>query len=69
MSDIFFPLIADKIFGEFCDFNPSTQAFNTLCGFAEPKDLATTSWIPKTSQTDLIGPPAIIPFQLEQLSK
>ena len=33
----------------------------TLYGFAEPKDLATTSWIPTTSQTDLIAPPAIIP--------
>ena len=43
MSDIFFPLIADKIFGEFCDFNPLTQALRTLCGFAEPRDLATTS--------------------------
>ena len=37
------------------------HAFKTLCGFAEPKDLATTSWIPKTSQTDLMAPPAIIP--------
>ena len=61
ISDIFFPLIADNNFGEFCDFNPSTQAFKTLCGFAEPRDLATTSCIPKTSHTDLIAPPAIIP--------
>ena len=61
MSDIFFPLIAESIFGEFCDFNPFTQAFKTLCGFAEPKDLATTSCIPRTSHTDLIAPPAIIP--------
>ena len=61
MSDIFFPLIADKIFGEFWDFKPFKQAFKTSCGFAEPNDLATTSWIPKTSQTDRIAPPAIIP--------
>ena len=37
------------------------HALRTLCGFAEPKDFATTSWIPNTSQTDLIAPPAIIP--------
>ena len=43
MSEIFLPLIADKILGEFCDFKPFTQAFNTLYGLAEPKDLATTS--------------------------
>ena len=43
MSDIFFPLIADNIFGELCDFKPLTQAFKTLCGLAEPNDLATTS--------------------------
>ena len=61
ISPIFFPLIADKIFGEFWDLSPFTQAFKTLCGLAEPRDLATTSWIPKTSQTDLIAPPAIIP--------
>ena len=42
-------------------FNPFTHAFKTLWGFAEPTDLATTSWIPKTSHTDLIAPPAIIP--------
>ena len=30
-------------------------------GLAEPKDFATTSWIPNTSQTDRIAPPAIIP--------
>ena len=41
--------------------SPFTQAFKTLCGFADPNDFATTSWIPKTSQTDLIAPPAIIP--------
>ena len=34
---------ADKILGEFCDLNPFTQAFKTLCGFAEPNDFATTS--------------------------
>ena len=53
--------MADKIFGEFWDFKPLTQAFNTLCGFAEPNDFATMSCMPNTSQTDLIGPPAIIP--------
>ena len=37
------------------------QALITLCGFAVPKDLATISLIPKTSQTALTGPPAIIP--------
>ena len=61
MSEIFFPLIADRIFGEFCDFKPLTHAFKTLWGLAEPRDFATTSCIPKTSQTDLIAPPAIIP--------
>ena len=61
ISDIFFPLIADKIFGEFCDFNPLTQAFKTLCGLADPRDFATTSCMPKTSHTDLIAPPAMIP--------
>ena len=61
ISEIFFPLIADKIFGEFCDFSPFKQAFKTLWGFAEPNDFATTSWIPKTSQTERIAPPAIIP--------
>ena len=61
MSEIFFPLIEDKIFGEFCDFKPFMQALRTLWGFADPRDFATTSCIPRTSQTDLIGPPAIIP--------
>ena len=32
-----------------------------MWGFADPNDLATTSCIPITSQTDLIAPPAIIP--------
>ena len=41
----------DKIFGDICDFNPFTQAFNTLCGLAEPSDFATTSWIPNISKT------------------
>ena len=53
--------MADKIFGEFWDFKPLTQAFKTLCGFAEPSDFATTSWIPNTSHTERIAPPAIIP--------
>ena len=51
----------DNNFGEICDFKPFTHALRTLWGFAEPSDLATTSCIPKTSQTDLIAPPAIIP--------
>ena len=37
------------------------HALITLCGFAVPKDFATISFIPKTSQTALTGPPAIIP--------
>ena len=53
--------MADKIFGEFWDFKPLTQALRTLCGLAEPKDFATTSWMPKTSHTERIAPPAIIP--------
>ena len=61
ISEIFFPLIADKVLGEFCDFKPFMQAFKTLWGFADQSDLATTSCIPNTSQTDLIAPPAIIP--------
>ena len=61
MSAIFFPLIAERILGEFCDLSPLIQAFRTLWGLADPKDFATTSWIPRTSQTDLIAPPAIIP--------
>ena len=61
ISDIFLPLITDKILGEFWDLRPFKQAFKTLWGFAEPKDFATTSWIPSTSHTDLIAPPAIIP--------
>ena len=53
--------MADKILGEFWDFRPLTQAFKTLWGLAEPRDLATTSWIPNTSQTERMAPPAIIP--------
>ena len=33
-------------------------------GFPVPKDLATISFTPKTSQIALIGPPAIIPVPL-----
>ena len=57
----FFPLIDDKSFGEISDLKPFKHALRTLCGFADPNDLATTSRIPKTSHTDLIAPPAIIP--------
>ena len=37
------------------------QALITLCGFAVPSDLATISFIPRTSHTERTGPPAIIP--------
>ena len=48
-------------FGEFCFKRAFKHALITLCGFAVPKDFATISFIPKTSQTALTGPPAIIP--------
>src|SRR5690606_2861158 len=32
-----------------------------LCGLLEPKDFATTSWMPSASNTARIGPPAITP--------
>ena len=41
--------------------NAFMHALTTLCGFDDPKDLATISFIPATSQSALIGPPAIIP--------
>ena len=50
-----------KFLENFVIFSPFKHALRTLCGLADPKDLATTSWIPRTSQTDLIGPPAIMP--------
>ena len=40
------------------------HALITLCGFAVPNDFATISLMPKTSQTALTGPPAIIPVPL-----
>ena len=40
------------------------QARITLCGLDVPIDLATISFIPSTSHTALIGPPAIIPVPL-----
>ena len=52
-------------FGEFCLDNAFMHALITLCGFAVPKDLATISFIPSTSQTALTGPPAIIPVPFE----
>ena len=61
ISDIFFPRIAERSFGERCANNALTEAFTMLWGFADPRDLATMSCIPRTSQTALIGPPAIIP--------
>ncbi len=37
------------------------MALTTLCALEVPIDLATISLTPNTSQTALIGPPAIIP--------
>ena len=37
------------------------HALKTFKGLDEPNDFATTSLIPATSHTALIGPPAIIP--------
>ena len=54
----------DIFFGEFCFDKAFMQALITLWGFAVPKDFATISFIPKTSQTALTGPPAIIPVPL-----
>ena len=51
-------------FGEFCFNKAFMQALITLWGFAVPSDFATISLIPKTSQTALTGPPAIIPVPL-----
>ena len=48
-------------FGEFCFKSAFMHALITLCGLAVPKDFATISLIPNTSQTALTGPPAIIP--------
>ena len=48
-------------FGEFCFESAFIVALIMLCGFEVPIDLATISFIPKTSQTALTGPPAIIP--------
>ena len=48
-------------FGEFCFNSAFMHALITLWGFAVPNDFATISLIPKTSQTALTGPPAIIP--------
>ena len=41
--------------------NALIHALITLCGLAVPNDFATISLIPRTSQTALTGPPAIIP--------
>ena len=49
------------LFGEYCFDKAFIQARITLCGLAVPIDLATMSFIPRTSQTDRTGPPAIIP--------
>ena len=54
----------DICLGEFCLDKAFMVALITLCGFAVPIDLATISFTPKTSQTALTGPPAIIPVPL-----
>ena len=41
------------------------MALITLCAFDVPIDFATISLTPKTSQTALTGPPAIIPVPLD----
>ena len=64
ISEIFLFLKVDIFFGEFCFNRAFKHALITLWGFAVPKDLATISFIPNTSQTDLTGPPAIIPVPL-----
>ena len=64
MSDIFLFLKIDIFFGEFCFIRAFIQALITLWGFAVPNDFATMSFIPKTSQIALTGPPAIIPVPL-----
>ena len=51
-------------FGEFCFERAFIVALIMLWGFDVPIDLATMSLIPKTSQTALTGPPAIIPVPL-----
>jgi hypothetical protein len=64
ISEIFLFLIIDICLGDVCFFKAFKQALITLCGFAVPRDLATISLIPRTSQTALTGPPAIIPVPL-----
>ena len=54
----------DMCFGEFCFDRAFIVALIILCGFDVPIDFATISLIPKTSQTALTGPPAIIPVPL-----
>ena len=51
-------------FGELWFDKAFIQALITLWGLAVPNDLATISLIPRTSQTALTGPPAIIPVPL-----
>jgi len=51
-------------FGEFCFSSAFIVARITLCAFEVPIDFATISFTPKTSQTALTGPPAIIPVPL-----
>ena len=54
----------DICLGEVCLSKAFMHALITLCGFAVPKDLATISFIPSTSQTALTGPPAMMPVPL-----
>ncbi len=51
----------DICFGDVCFKSAFMHALITLWGLAVPSDLATISFIPKTSHTALTGPPAIIP--------
>ena len=65
ISDIFLFLNIEMFFGEFCFSKAFKHALITLFGLAVPSDLATISFIPRTSHTALTGPPAIIPVPLE----
>ena len=55
------PLLAAIKRGVLSLLNASNVAAIILCGFDDPRDLATISCTPKVSNIALIGPPAIIP--------
>ena len=61
ISLIFLDLFDATDFGDSDILNALKVAFNILCGFEVPVDLATTSLIPRDSNRALIGPPAIMP--------